>query len=43
MHISTHAQNTPDRAAFIMASTDEVVTFKQLDDYSNQIGARAWP
>ena len=41
MHISTHAQNTPDRAAFIMASTDEVVTFKQLDDYSNQIAQLA--
>ena len=41
MHISIHAQNTPDRAAFIMASTDEVVTFKQLNDYSNQIAQLA--
>jgi long-chain acyl-CoA synthetase len=41
MHISTHAQNTPDRPAFIMASTDEVVTYKQLNDYSNQIAQLA--
>ena len=41
MHPSIHAQNTPDRAAFIMASTDEVVTYKQLDDYSNQIAQLA--
>ena len=36
MHPYIHAQNTPDRPAFIMASTDEVVTYKQLNDRSNQ-------
>ena len=41
MHISTHAQNTPDRPAYIMASTDEAVSFKQLNDYSNQIAQLA--
>lgn len=41
MHPFIHAQNMPDRAAFIMASTDEVVTYKQLNDYSNQIAQLA--
>ena len=41
MHISIHAQNMPDRPAFIMASTDEAVSFKQLNDYSNQIAQLA--
>ena len=41
MHPFHHAQATPDRPAFIMASTDEVVTYKQLDDYSNQVAQLA--
>ena len=41
MHPHIHATNTPERPAFIMASTDEVVTYKQLDDYSNQIAQLA--
>lgn len=41
MHPHIHATNTPDKPAFIMASTDEVVTYKQLNDYSNQIAQLA--
>ena len=36
MHPATHAKTHPDRAAYIMAGTGETVTYKQLDDRSNQ-------
>ena len=36
MHPYIHAQKTPDKAAYIMASTGEVVTYRQLDQRSNQ-------
>ena len=36
MHPATHAQTHPDRAAYIMAGSGEQVTYKQLDDRSNQ-------
>jgi long-chain acyl-CoA synthetase len=36
MHPATHAQNHPDRAAYIMASTGETVTYRELNDRSNQ-------
>lgn len=36
MHPSHFAQTTPDKPAFIMAGSGEVVTFKQLDERSNQ-------
>ncbi len=36
MHPATHAQTHPDRAAYIMAGTGETVTYRQLDDRSNQ-------
>lgn len=36
MHPSVHAKTHPDRAAYIMASTGETVTFKELDERSNQ-------
>jgi acyl-CoA synthetase (AMP-forming)/AMP-acid ligase II len=36
MHPATHAKTHPDRAAYIMASTGEAVTYRQLDDRSNQ-------
>ena len=36
MHPATHAKAHPDRAAYIMAGTGETVTYKQLDDRSNQ-------
>ncbi|MFM9863477.1 MAG: AMP-binding protein [Micropepsaceae bacterium] len=36
MHPSIHAKTQPDKAAFIMASTGETVTYGQLDERSNQ-------
>src|SRR5215471_8439108 len=36
MHPYIHAATTPDKAAFIMAATGEVVTYRQLDERSNQ-------
>ena len=36
MHPYIHAQNHPDRAAYIMAGSGETVTYKQLDERSNQ-------
>ena len=36
MHPATHATTHPDRAAYIMAGTGETVTYRQLDDRSNQ-------
>ena len=36
MHPVHHAQTHPDRAAYIMAGTGETVTYKQLDERSNQ-------
>jgi long-chain acyl-CoA synthetase len=36
MHPYIHAQNTPDKAAYIMAYSGETVTYRQLDERSNQ-------
>lgn len=36
MHPYIHAQKTPDKPAYIMASTGEMVTYRQLDERSNQ-------
>ena len=36
MHPSIHAQTHPDKPAYIMAASSETVTYKQLDDRSNQ-------
>jgi long-chain acyl-CoA synthetase len=36
MHPAIHAQAHPDRAAYIMAATGETVTYRQLDERSNQ-------
>jgi len=36
MHPASHAQTHPDRAAFVMAGSGETVTYKQLDERSNQ-------
>jgi long-chain acyl-CoA synthetase len=36
MHPATHAKTHPDRAAFIMAGSGETVTYRQLDERSNQ-------
>lgn len=35
-HPSVFAQTTPDKPVYIMAATGEVVTYRQLDDRSNQ-------
>ena len=37
MHPFHHAKSNPDKPAYIMAASGEVVTFRQLDDRSNQI------
>ena len=36
MHPATHAKTHPDRAAYIMAGSGETVTYRQLDERSNQ-------
>ena len=36
MHPSIHAQTQPDKAAYVMAGSDETVTYGQLDARSNQ-------
>ena len=36
MHPAVHAKTHPDRAAYVMAGTGETVTYRQLDDRSNQ-------
>jgi long-chain acyl-CoA synthetase len=37
MYPAVHAQNTPDKPAVVMAGGGEVVTYKQLDERSNQL------
>ncbi len=36
MHPSSHARSAPDRPAYIMVDSGEVVTYRQLDQRSNQ-------
>jgi len=36
MHPSIHAKTTPDKPAYIMAGSGETVTYRQLDERSNQ-------
>ena len=36
MHPSVFAETTPDKPAYVMAATGEVVTFRELNDRSNQ-------
>ncbi len=36
MHPTIHARTQPDRAAYIMAATGETVTYRELDERSNQ-------
>ena len=36
-HISHHAKQTPDKPAYIMAASNSIVTYKQLEDRSNQL------
>ena len=37
MHPSQHARATPDKPALIVADSGEVVTYRELDDRSNQV------
>jgi acyl-CoA synthetase (AMP-forming)/AMP-acid ligase II len=37
MHPSVHVRTQPDKPAVIMAATGEIVTYRQLEDRSNQI------
>ncbi len=37
MHPSVHARTNPDKPAVILAETGEVLTFRQLDEASNQV------
>jgi len=37
MHPYLHAQSTPDKPAYIMAASGETVTYRQLEDRSNQV------
>ncbi|MBI1261347.1 MAG: AMP-binding protein [Rhizobiales bacterium] len=37
MHPYIHAQNTPEKPAYIMAGTGETVTYRQLNERSNQM------
>ena len=42
MYPGTHAETTPDKPAYIMGSTGEIVTYKQLNDRSNQLAQLLW-
>ena len=37
MYPGTHAETTPDKPAIVMGGSGEVVTYKELDDRSNQL------
>ena len=37
MHPYIHAENNPEKPAYIMAGSKEVITYKQLNERSNQI------
>src|SRR3954451_10515271 len=37
-----HAQERPEQAAFVMASTGEAVTYRELNDRSNQLAQCFW-
>lgn len=41
MYPGVHANNTPDKPALIMGGSGEVVTYRELDERSNQL-ARLW-
>ena len=36
MHPGIHAKSNPDKAAYIMAATGKVVTYRELDEESNR-------
>jgi long-chain acyl-CoA synthetase len=36
MHPGIHAKSNPDKAAYVMAATGKVITYRELDDESNR-------
>jgi fatty-acyl-CoA synthase len=42
MYPGTHAEQTPDKPAAIMAESGEVLTYRELDDRSNQLAQLLW-
>lgn len=42
MYPGIHAENTPDKAALIIARTGEIVTYAELNDRSNQLAQLMW-
>lgn len=42
MHPGVHATATPDKPAYIMAGSGKIVTYKELNDRSNQIAQLLW-
>src|SRR3989442_1557898 len=42
MYPGTHAQTAPDRPAVIMGTSGEVVTYRELNDRSNQLSQVLW-
>jgi long-chain acyl-CoA synthetase len=42
MYPAVHARQTPDKAAIVMASTGEVVTYRELDEGSNRCAQLLW-
>jgi acyl-CoA synthetase (AMP-forming)/AMP-acid ligase II len=37
MYVATHAKTTPDKPAYIMGGTGQVVSYRELDERSNQL------
>ena len=42
MHPGAHAATTPDKPAYVMAGSGQVVTFRELDDASNRLAQVLW-
>ncbi len=42
MYPAMHARETPEKAAIVMASTGEVVTYRELDERSNRCAQLLW-
>ena len=42
MHPGAHAAATPDKPAYVMAGSGQVVTFRRLDDASNRLARVLW-
>jgi acyl-CoA synthetase (AMP-forming)/AMP-acid ligase II len=42
MYVGTFAAQTPDKPAYVMAATGKAVTYRELDDRSNQLAQLLW-